>query len=166
MIGGNLTLDALVEMDAAELLKLRDSYQEHRAGMALVLEPLDRVLALIERAIAEKYTEAAKIAFEKANKTDGKVAVDLPGGLKLSASISKRVEWDQDKLKDAAKNMPWADVQHYFKIEFGVSEKIYKSLPPSSEFKAKLDDARTVKLGSMKLTLERKDAAPADQASG
>lgn len=154
-------------MDAVDLLDLRDKY---RADYADFYEkhalPIQTVLNTIDRAIAEKYTETAKLAFEKANKTDGKVAVDLPGGLKLSASVSKRVDWDSDKLLAVAKNMPWADVQHYFKFDLGVSENIYKSLPPSSEFKAKLDDARAVKLGDMKITLERKDAAPADQSAG
>lgn len=160
-IGANLTLYTLVEMDAAELLNLRDFYAERLQAELLASRPLSNTIELINRAIAEKYDATAKLAFEKAAKTDGKVSVDLPGGLKLSASISKRVDWDQDKLMAAAKNLPWADVQHYFTIKFGVPEKIYKALPPSSELKAKLDEARTEKRGEMTITLERKDAAPA-----
>lgn len=147
-------------MDAVRLIELRGQYEGSRAAAAALLQPYDRVIDLINRAISEKYTETAKFAFEKAGKTDGKVSVDLPGGLKLSGSVTKRVDWDQDKLMAAAKNMPWQDVQHYFTIKFGVPEKIYKALPPSSEFKAKLDEARTVKLGDLAITLERKDAAP------
>lgn len=158
MKGGNSTLDVLVEHDAMELLDMRGF---HAAELAKVSAPHTHMLSLIDRAIAEKYDATAKIAFEKAGKTDGKVSVDLPGGLKLSAYVGKKVEWDQPKLMAAAKNMPWADVQHYFKIEFGVSEKFYKALPPSSEFKTKLDDARTVKRGDIKISLERTDAARA-----
>jgi hypothetical protein len=148
-------------MSAAELINLRDKYRvEYAAACDQHIAPFIGVLELFDRAIGEKFEETAQIAFEKAGKTDGKVSVDLPDGLKLSASVAKRVDWDQDKLKDAAKNLSWEDVQHYFDISFKVGEKIYKALPPSSELKAKLDAARTIKLSPMKLTLERKDAAP------
>lgn len=122
--------------------------------------------AVLNAEIARRYTDAAKLAFEKAGKADGKVTVDLPGDIQLAASVSKRVAWDKDKLKAAASKMPWADVQHYFKIDFDVSENIYKAVPPSSEFKQVLDEARTVTRGDIKITLKRKDAAPEAHASG
>lgn len=150
-------------MDAVELLDLRDFYADALANASFGPQS---ALSRIDQAIAEKYGPHGQIALEKAGKTHGKVTVNLPGGLKLSASVGRRVEWDQDKLQSIAKSMPdMEQINHYFDIGFNVSEKIYKAIPPG-ELRKKFDDARTVKLTPLKVTLKRKDAAPAASAAG
>jgi hypothetical protein len=132
------------------------------------IEHLERVrddvveaIGVYQAEIARRYAEAGRLALEKAGKTHGKVSVDLPGGLKLEAQVSQRVDWDQDKLQSIAKTLPdMATINHYFGIKFNVSEKIYKAIPPG-DLRAKFDEARTTKLGDLKVTLTRKDAATA-----
>ncbi len=156
-----------MDMDAAELVSTRDFFlAQYAERVETHITPITSIIEEIDSVIAERFGPHGKIALEKAGKTHGKVTVDLPGGLKLSASVSQRVEWDQDKLQSIAKSMPdMEQINHYFDIGFKVSEKIYKAIPPG-ELRKKFDDARTVKLTPLKVTLERKDAAPAASAAG
>jgi hypothetical protein len=153
----------MMQWDAVELLDYMDRL---KAEYAIIAAPLAEQAEIVQSVVAERFAPHAQLALEKAGKTHGKVTVDLPGGLKLSANVTQRVEWDQDKLQSIAKAMPdMEQINHYFDIGFKVSEKIYKAIPPG-ELRKKFDEARTVKLSPLKVTLERKDAAPAASAAG
>lgn len=67
------------------------------------------------------------------------------GHLFIEADAPQKIEWDQAALRALAETLSWPDVDHTLKITFGVPEKIYGALPPSSDLKAKLTAARTTK---------------------
>lgn len=109
--------------------------------------------------VASRFSAHARAAFEGAGKEHGKVTAPLAGGnLSIEANISKKVEWDNDKLMAVAREMPFAQVEHLFKIVFSVPEKQYGGLLPGTDLKAKIDEARTVKYGEPKISL----VAPAE----
>jgi len=91
-------------------------------------------------------SEAAGL-FLKADKTSGDITFENADG-KFKASIGKKVEWDSDQLQCIARELPWNQAELLFDIDFSVSEAKYKALTDPA-LKAKLDDARTVKYGTL-----------------
>lgn len=109
--------------------------------------------AVVEE-ISRRLGDSCKAAFDQAEKVHGTVNLPLQNGLTAKCEITKKVEWDSDKLMDVAKTMPWDRVVKLFKIAFSVPEKIYDGIDAvDPELRKKLDEARTVKYGAPKITL-------------
>jgi len=67
--------------------------------------------------------------------------------VKITETVPKRVEWDQDKLAELfAKIMQHGDKpSNYMRMELTVPEKMFESMQP--EIKEMFSEARTVKNG-------------------
>lgn len=83
--------------------------------------------------------------------------MEIEGGFKAKGSISKSIKWDGDILQTIAVAMNWEEIQHYFKIDFSMSEAIFKALPPG-KLRDTVGAARTVKYGDLKVAV----TAPAE----
>lgn len=75
---------------------------------------------------------------------------------KIKVIVSKKVKWDQEKLKNL-----WSDIEssgekpdEYIKIKYDVSENAYKSWP--SSISSAFDPARTVEVSKPTLKIEEK----------
>ena len=75
---------------------------------------------------------------------------------KIKVTVSKRVKWDQDKLKAL-----WFDIEtngdnpeEYIKVKYDVSENAYKSWP--SSIANAFEPARTVEVSKPTLKIEEK----------
>lgn len=80
-------------------------------------------------------------------------------GCKFTLEASKDVKWDSAKLQAVAAQLPWAQVEHIFKIKFEISETVYKQLKASvaagmfsAELMKQIDEARTFTVGEAKIT--------------
>ena len=73
---------------------------------------------------------------------------------KVKIDTKKKVEWDQEKLESLAKLMAsdGADPKDYMKIEYKVSETLYKTW--GDNIKSYFQDARTVKGESPSIKIE------------
>lgn len=101
----------------------------------------------------------AMIAPEIQNGLDGKdygTATIETETKKIKVTLSKRVKWDQDKLKKL-----WDDIEasgekpdEYINIKYDVSENAYKSWP--SSISSAFDPARTVEVSKPTLKIEEK----------
>lgn len=97
--------------------------------------------------LASRVSNEAAALFAKAGKTSGDITFEADG-VKLKASVSKSVKWDNAKLQAVAASMDWDTAQRIFKISFDVPEATFKAIP-DPELVAKLTEARTVKYGEL-----------------
>jgi hypothetical protein len=112
--------------------------------------------AVVQAELERRLGASAKAAYDQAGKEHGTLSLPLQGGLMAKLDVTKKVEWDSEKLLKLAQTMPWERVTAMFKIVFAVSETTYKGIAVlDGDLKAKIDDARTVKFGQPKIVLVR-----------
>lgn len=104
-------------------------------------------IQLVNDEIANRVSNEAAALFQAQEKTSGDVTF-VVDGIKLKASVSKTVKWDDEKLKAIASDMPWEIAHRVFDISFKVPEATFKAIP-DPELVARLTEARTVKYGEM-----------------
>lgn len=139
--------DALKAMTPGELL-------DYGAALSRMVAESAGDLKAFQAVVAERFGRDAAAAYEADDKMHGTVRVKLADGIELKADTGKTVEWDQDKLMAIAGSMDWPTAQHWFQFKVTVPEKRFDSLPPG-DLRDRIAEARTVKYGTPKLTLER-----------
>lgn len=128
------------------LPQLREEIQNAEARAFAAKSDLDFLLNELNSRLSH---EAATL-FQNAGKQAGDITFITNDGVKLKASVSKTVSWDNDKLQVIASSMDWAAAQRIFDISFKVPEATFKAIP-DVELVAKLEAARTVKYGELKI---------------
>lgn len=104
--------------------------------------------------VRSRLGSSVKAAYDQQGKDHGTVRLPLQDGLTLKADVTKTVKYDGAQLLALAQTMPWADACRIFKIDVGLTETTYKGIAAvNPDLKAKIDVARTEKLGEPKLTL-------------
>lgn len=129
-----------------------------RNGVVRRQDEIKGELAAIDAEIARRYQAQVDALYTAKGEMSGKVKHDLPSGLRVEGSRSKTVQWDGAKLLAVAKTMSWEQVQHFFDIGVKMPEKVYSALDPTSDLKANVDEARTVKYGDVKIALVEPEA--------
>ncbi|CAB4120998.1 hypothetical protein UFOVP4_56 [uncultured Caudovirales phage] len=113
----------------------------------------------VQRELSDRLEGSVKNELAALDKATGTVNIPLQGGMIAKGIIDKKVEWDNDKLMAIAWAMPWERVTKIFKITFSVPERVYDGIRAADEaLAAKLDTARTIKVGDPKITLSREAA--------
>lgn len=126
----NVSLNALLALQTLALSNLASA----KAQVAEVAGELQR-----------RFADSAKTALKEADKTHGTTSLPLQDGLVAKAEVKKEVKWDSAKLQAVAQTLPWERVAAIFKIEFSVSETIYKGIAAAApDLQTKIDEARTV----------------------
>ncbi len=135
----SLPLAELAAQPAEVLLQLKLDATDLLSTAKAIIEHLDHAL---ERRYAER-AQALRLA---AGKDTGVVHFD-DGTVRVSADLSKKVDWDQTKLAEIAHRIREAgdDPTEFIEIGYRVSETKYNAWPESlrSTFAA----ARTLKTG-------------------
>lgn len=114
-------------------------------ALAVADEQVATAKANLQGELRRRFEIALHNALIADGKTHGSKKLQATEGLRVEAEAPQKVEWDQSTLKTLAESMAWPDVHHTFKVTLSVPEKIYSALPPSSDLKAKLTEARTTK---------------------
>jgi len=122
-----------------ELLQRKTELEEQIAALK---QDLGEVMFDIQDLLALQLQE---VRFLQAKET-GSVHITVDG-VKITETVPKRVEWDQDKLAELfAKIMQHGDKpSNYMRMELTVPEKMFESMQP--EIKEMFSEARTVKNG-------------------
>jgi hypothetical protein len=143
---------ALERASLSELLQLQDGYD---SGAKSLKAKLDTVKA----EIARRFAESAKQTLAQKGKTHGSGKLELQDRMAVKYDVKQEVKWDSDALMAVAQTLPWSRVQQLFKIDFSMSETIYKGLAAIApeDLMAKIDDARTTKIKEPSLTLVKED---------
>lgn len=107
-------------------------------------------IKVMRATIEAELTRRTKDAFDFAGKQSGDVT-SIIQGIKLKASIDKKVKWDTKKLMAVAATLPWDKAQQLFKFELAVPETVYNALTDDT-LKKQITDARTVNYGDLRVT--------------
>lgn len=134
-------------LQALSLAELRDHLLAAEARKATAVAEI----GVLQEEISFRLSPEAAQLFAAAGKDAGDVTFTTHGGLKFKASVSKTVKWDNAKLQAIAATMEWPVAQRLFKIDFAVPEATFKAIL-DDELRKKLEDARTTKLGDLKIT--------------
>ena len=113
--------------------------QGHMANVVTEIESLLAAKLLDLRTLQGKETGTVNLLFE---------------GYKVTETIPKKVEWDQEKLNELFDRIVTAgdDPRAYMKMKLEVPEKKYGELAP--ELQAVFAEARTIKHGKAQLAFE------------
>ena len=118
------------------------------------LELQKRWLGLVQDEIDTRLAPSGAAAMQAAGKRFGTINLPIQGGLVAKCEISKKVEWDSEKLIEIAQTMPWERVIAVFNIKFSVSEKIWDGISSlGGPLAERIKSARTVKYGEPKVTI-------------
>lgn len=106
-------------------------------------------LAETNQAIAQRFADQIAPAFDREGKQGGTVRIAM-GSKSYRVEIDKTVKWDSDECQRIAGSIPFELAMEVFKIEYSVTETIFKTV--DDELRAKLMKARTVKYHEPKIT--------------
>jgi hypothetical protein len=108
-------------------------------------------------ALEVRYATRAAEARRACNKDTGTVRL-VDGDYTVVADLPKRVDWDQEKLAQIARNIADSgeDPTDFIDTKLTVSERKYGALPEA--WRRGFEPARTVKTGTLKVTLEPAEA--------
>ena len=119
---------------------------------------LKAATARFSAALEVRYATRAAEARRACGKDTGTVRI-ADGDYTVVADLPKRVDWDQEKLAQIAANIADSgeDPAEFIDTKLSVSERKYGALPEA--WRKGFEPARTVKTGTLKVTLEPNEAA-------
>ena len=147
----NMSTGDLAQMPV-ELLAALQGELEHAS------KRLKTATARFSAALEVRYATCAAAERRACGKDTGTVRL-VDGDYTVVAVLPKRVEWDQEKLAQIARNIADSgeDPAEFIDTKLTVSERKYGALPGA--WRDGFEPARTVKVGALKVTLSRGDAA-------
>lgn len=144
---------ALERASLSELLELQDGYTSSIASFKARL-------ATVKAELGRRFSESARMTLAQRGKEHGSGSLPLQDGFVAQYKVDREVKWDSDRLMAVAQTLPWSRVQQLFKVEFSMSETIYKGLAAIApeDMMAKIDDARTTTIKEPALKLVKEGA--------
>jgi hypothetical protein len=153
------SVDDMLNMPAGELAQLPvELLASLQAELAHATKQLRAATARFNTALEARYATRAAEARRACGKDTGTVRL-ADGAYTVVADLPKRVDWDQDKLTQMAAKIAHSgeDPAEFIDTKLTVSERKYGALPEA--WRKGLKPARTVKVGTLKVTLEPSEAA-------
>ncbi len=138
----------LRRQDVDGLLALQRRARAEAQAIKLVNE---KIAAEIER----RFGAAMAAKMDAADKSSGTLADEIAPGVEAVSEITKKVSWDSDALLNLAMGMPQALAKATFKFDPSISEAKFNAA--TGVFRTALEKARTVKYGTMKVSLREKE---------
>lgn len=145
----DMTLSEISELPATVLADL----QAEISDMEQEIKQLKSQLTL---GIDLRYSATAEQARANEGKDTGAVRLD-DDGMVVTATLPKRVKWDQAALVSVLESMPIEEARHYAKATYAVDERKFTAAPP--HIQEKLSEARTVEVGKPTYKIEAREAA-------
>ncbi|MDF1854206.1 hypothetical protein [Pseudooceanicola sp.] len=146
----NMATGDLAQMPA-ELLAALQGELDHAS------KQLKAATARFSAALEVRYATRAAEARRACGKDTGTVRL-ADGDYTVVADLPKRVDWDQEKLAQIARNIADSgdDPAEFIDTKLSVSERKYGALPEA--WRKGFEPARTVKVGALKVSLEPAEA--------
>jgi hypothetical protein len=140
------------QLRSRSLAQISDMIADNETAAALHKANLTALKAELSR----RFLESARQSLIQQGKDYGTANLELQDGFKVKVELRQKVKWDSVKLMAVARELPFERVEALFKIEFSMSETVYKGVSAlSPELRAKIDDARTTSPDTPKLTLTK-----------
>jgi hypothetical protein len=142
----NIPIGELSEFTADQLISLQSQATEN-------LDKAKRLKEWIDSAITLKYQNQALSARNSQSKSTGTIHFN-DGNFKVTSIVSKKIEWDQAKLKEAVSEIKESgdNIEEYVAISYKVSEAKYNAWP--EHIKKFFRSARLLKLGKENFKIE------------
>jgi hypothetical protein len=152
-------IDTLINLPAAELAAQPVEFLASlQAELAHASKQLKAATSRFAAALDLRYGPRAAEARRACGKDTGTVRL-VDGEYTVVADLPKRVDWDQDKLAQIARNIASAgdDPAEFIETTLTVSERKFAALPES--WRKGFEPARTVRVGALKISIEPNEAA-------
>ncbi len=149
------SIDDLANLPAGEIAELPvELLAALQREIDAAAKRLKAATARFNSALEVRYATRAAEARRDGGKDTGTVRFD-DGDFTVVADLPKRVEWNQTKLAALVERIRAAgdDPAEYVEISFKVSERKYAAWPEA--IRQGFAPARTVKVGSLKIQIER-----------
>lgn len=151
------SVDDMLNMPTGELAQMPvELLASLQAELAHATTQLRSATARFNTALEVRYATRASDARRACGKDTGTVRL-IDGDYTVVADLPKRVDWNQEKLVQIAANIADSgeDPAELIDTKLTVSERKYGALPEA--WRKGFEPARTVKTGSLKVTLEAGD---------
>ena len=145
----NIHIGKLADLPADQLMDLQQQAADH-------FEKAKRLKEWIDAAISIKYQNDISLLRNKQNKATGSIYL-RDGSFKVTSIIPKKVDWDQEKLKDvvSAIKKHGDNVDEYVETSYKISETKYSAWP--EHIKNIFKPARVVRTGKESFKIEAND---------
>ena len=153
------SVDAMLNMPTGDLAQMPvELLASLQAELAHANRQLKAAMAGFSTALEVRYASRAAEARRACGKDTGTVRL-VDGDYTVVADLPKRVDWDQEKLVQIAANIADSgeDPAEFIDTKLAVSERKYCALPEA--WRKGFEPSRTVKTGTLKVTLEPNEAA-------
>ena len=153
------SVDDMLNMPKGELAQMPvDLLAALQAELDHAGKQLKAATARFNTALEVRYATRAAEARRACGKDAGTVRL-ADGDYIVVADLPKRVDWDQEKLVKIAANIAGSgeDPAEFIDTKLTVSERKYGALPEA--WRKGFEPARTVKVGALKVSLMKGDAA-------
>ena len=151
------SVDDMLNMPTGELAQMPvELLAVLQAELAHATTQLKSATARFNTALDVRYATRASDARRACGKDTGTVRL-VDGDFTVVADLPKRVDWNQEKLVQIAANIADSgeDPDEFIDTKLTVSERKYGALPEA--WRKGFEPARTVKTGTLKVTLEAGD---------
>ena len=153
------SVDDMLNMPTGELAQMPvDLLAALQAELDHAGKQLKAATARFNTALEVRYATRAAEARRACGKDAGTVRL-ADGDYTVVADLPKRVDWHQEKLAQIAANIAGSgeDPAEFIDTKLTVSERKYGALPEA--WRKGFEPARTVKVGALKVSLMKGDAA-------
>ena len=135
----------------AAIATIAESLATHKETLVRNYEQAKKELEDFNKALENRYSEPAKDLLRQEGKDFG-TATLIENNYKIKVEMRKKVDWDQNKLRDFLETLPPQEASHYAKVSITVPEAKFTNAVP--EVQDKLKEFRTVSLQGVKVTFE------------
>lgn len=151
------SVDDMLNMPTGDLAQMPvEMLAVLQAELDHATKTLKSATARLNTALEVRYATRAAEARRACGKDTGTVRL-ADGDFTVVADLPKRVDWDQEKLAQMAQNIAAGgqDPAEFIDTKLTVSERKYSALPEA--WRKGFKPARTVKTGTLKVSLEREE---------
>jgi len=153
------SMDDMLNMPTGELAQMPvELLANLQAELAHAAKQLKSASTKFSTAMEMRYATRAAEARRACGRDTGTVRI-IDGDYTVVADLPKRVDWDQAKLAAMAERIAESDENpaEFIETKLTVSERKYTALPGS--WRKGFETARTVRPGTLKITIEPNEAA-------
>lgn len=145
----------ILEMTPEDLNELGiETFALMQSSLAQEADEIKKANLAIQGHLEARFDDQISAAYTAKGSTFGKVAIKQDN-FTVEVSTLKNISWDQEKLKSISDVLAsvWSeDPIEYIDAKLSVSEAAYNGWP--SSIKSLFNDARTVKPGTVKITVK------------
>ena len=133
------------------LATIAESLATHKETLVRNYEQDKKELEDFNKSLESRYSDTARELLKQEGKDFG-TATLVENNHKIKIEMRKKIDWDQNSLRDYLETLPPEEASHYAKVSITIPESKFTNAVP--EVQNKLKEFRTVSLQGVKVTFE------------